>query len=153
MPPDGDWTGVFFSPTYGNLHLVKQGASLGGKWRTAAGDKWGEMHGEAVGNLFHFEWAETKIGMVGPSAKTTGRGYFVYTRPPGDNVDDEIKGEWGLGSEQTGVAWTAVKQRNAKPDPDSVVPDETQKLEGGGWDEDKKKKSGGGNKDKDEGWN
>jgi hypothetical protein len=155
MPESGEWTGVFFSPTYGHLHLVKEGATISGKWRNSPGDKWGEMHGEATGNLFLYEWAETKIGMVGPAAKTTGRGFFVYTRPPGDNVDDEIKGEWGLGSERTGVAWTAVKQRNVKPDPNSVMPDETQKLEGGGWDGEKKKKSGGGDKggDKDDGWN
>lgn len=155
MPEGGDWTGVFFSPTYGHLHLVKEGASANGKWRTTAGDKWGEMHGDATGNLYLYDWTETKIGMVGPAAKTTGRGYFVYTRPPGDNVDDEIKGEWGMANERTGVVWTAVKQRNQKPDPDSVVPDETQKLEGGGWDDEKKKKSGGGDKggSKDDGWN
>jgi hypothetical protein len=135
--------------------VLQEGATISGKWRNSPGDKWGEMHGEATGNLFLYEWAETKIGMVGPAAKTTGRGFFVYTRPPGDNVDDEIKGEWGLGSERTGVAWTAVKQRNVKPDPNSVMPDETQKLEGGGWDGEKKKKSGGGDKggDKDDGWN
>jgi hypothetical protein len=136
-------------------HLVKEGATVSGKWRNAAGDKWGEMSGEATGNLFLFEWKETKIGMVGPSATTNGRGYFVYTRPPGNNVNDEIKGEWGLGSERTGVSWSAVKQRNMRPDPNSVMPDETQKLEGGGWDESNKKKSGGGgdSDSKDDGWN
>jgi hypothetical protein len=153
MPEGGEWTGVWFSPTYGNLHLVKEGGSISGKWRTAAGDKWGEMHGEATGNVFRFEWKETKIGMVGPSATSTGRGFFQYNRPPGENVDDELKGEWGLGADSTGVAWTAVKQRNAKPDPDSVVPDETQKIEGGGWDEDKKKSGGGKSAGSDDGWN
>jgi hypothetical protein len=156
MPDGGEWTGVYYSPTYGHLHLVKEGASLSGKWRTAAGDKWGEMAGEATGNLFHFEWKETKIGMVGPMATTTGRGYFQYVRPPGGNVEDEIRGEYGLGTDQTGVPWTAVKQRNAKPDPKSVMPDETQKVEGGGWDDEKKKSHGGGKSDEkgsDEGWN
>ncbi|HVU01346.1 MAG TPA: hypothetical protein VHE30_06325 [Polyangiaceae bacterium] len=152
MPEGGEWTGVYFSTTYGYLHLVKEGATVSGRWRNAAGDKWGEMSGEATGNLFLFDWKENKIGMVGPSASTTGRGYFVYTRPPGENVNDEIKGEWGLGSERTGVSWTAVKQRNMKPDPASVMPDETQKLEGGGWDE-SKKKSGGDSDSKDDGWN
>ena len=69
----------------------------------------------------------------------------------GDLVNDEIRGEWGLGQETSGVTWTAVKQRNAKPDPDSVVPDETQKLESGGWDDEKKKKSDGDKKSDD--WN
>jgi hypothetical protein len=157
MPEGGEWTAVFFSQTYGYLHLVKEGTSISGKWRTAAGDKWGEMHGEVNGNLFHFEWAETTIGMVGPSAKTTGRGYFQYVRPPSDDKQaDEIHGEWGLGMEQTGVAWTAVKQKNMKPDPDSVVPDETQSVQGGGWDEGKKKKQPAGDSDKggtSDGWN
>jgi hypothetical protein len=71
-------------------------------------------------------------------------------------VNDELKGEWGLGTEYTGVSWTAVKQRNVTPDPNSVMPDETQKAEGGGWDESKKKsggssESGGGSGDGD--WN
>jgi len=144
MPEGGEWTGVYFSPTYGHLHLVKEGSAISGKWRNAAGDKWGVMHGEVTGNLFAFEWKETKIGMVGPSATTSGRGYFQYIHPEGEHVNDEIHGQWGLGTESSGVTWDAVKQRNMKPDPDSVVPDETQKVEGGGWDEDKRKKSGGG---------
>ena len=153
MPEGGDWTGVYFSATYGHLHLVKEGSSVSGKWRTSAGDKWGEMHGDATGNLYKFEWKETTIGMVGPSATRSGLGYFLYTRPPGDNVNDEIKGEAGLGNEQTGVPWTAVKQRNMRPEPESVVPDETQKVESGGWDDEKKKSGGGGKDDKSEGWN
>ena len=151
MPDGADWSGVYFSPTYGNLHLVKEGSAVSGKWRTAAGDKWGAIHGEVTGNLLHYEWEETTIGMVGPSAKKTGRGYFQYVRPKGDMVNDEIRGEWGLGQQTTGVTWTAVKQKNAKPDPDSVVPDETQKLESGGWDDEKKKKSGDDKKSGD--WN
>ena len=138
MPDGGDWTGVYYSPTYGNLHLIKEGSAVSGKWRNAAGDKWGQLHGEVTGNLLSYEWEETTIGMVGPSAKKKGRGYFQYVRPSGDNPNDEIHGEWGLGQELTGVTWTAVKQRNAKPDPDSVVPDETQKLENSNWDEPKK---------------
>lgn len=150
MPEGGEWTGVYFSPTYGHLHLVKEGGAISGKWRNASGDKWGEMHGEVVGNLFKFEWRETKVGMVGPSATTNGKGYFQYVKPPGENVNDEIKGEWGLGNAWTGVSWSAVRQRNQKPDPDSVVPDEVEMPkgeQGGGWDEPKKKKSGGGKGD------
>ncbi|HEX4475211.1 MAG TPA: hypothetical protein VH142_09050 [Polyangiaceae bacterium] len=156
MPEGAEWSGVYFSPTYGNLHLIKDGATASGKWRTAAGDKWGELSGNVTGDLFTFEWKETTIGMVGPSAMKTGRGYFKFVRPPGEHVNDEIHGEWGLGTTDYGVSWDAVKQRNAKPDPDSVVPDETQRLEGNGdWDSDKRKKSGGGGDDKktDDGWN
>lgn len=145
MPAGGDWTGVYYSPTYGTLHLVKEGASVSGKWRTAAGDKWGEMHGEADGDLFKYEWKETTIGMVGPTASRTGKGYFRYVVPPGDNSEHEIKGEWGLGGSDAGNPWSAIKQRNQKPDPNSVMPDETQKVQGEGWDE-----SGGGHPKSDQ---
>jgi hypothetical protein len=145
MPEGAEWTGVYYSPTYGNLHLIKEGENVSGAWRTAAGDKWGEMHGEANGDLYKYEWKETTIGMVGPSATKTGRGYFKYIRPPGDNVNDEIKGEWGLNAGQTGLPWSAVKQRNQNPDLKSILPDETQKVEGTNWDEGKK--HGGGSSD------
>ena len=154
MPEGAEWTGVYYSATYGHLHMIKEGSAVSGKWRNAAGDKWGALHGEVTGNLLKYEWEETTIGMVGPSAKKTGKGYFQYVRGKGDNPNDEIHGEWGLGKEWTGVTWDAVKQRNAKPDPDSVVPDETQKTEGGGWDDEGKKKSGGGGGDKkSDDWN
>lgn len=144
MPEGGDWTGVFFSATYGHLHLVKDGGAIAGRWRNAAGDKWGEMAGEVVGDLFKFEWKETKIGLVGPAASSRGRGYFKYVRPEGEHVNDEIRGEWGLGEEFSGVSWTAVKQRNMLPDLKSVAPDETQRIEGGGWDDQKKSPAAGG---------
>jgi hypothetical protein len=154
MPEGGDWSGVFYNQLYGDLHMLKEGENIHGAWRTANGEKWGEMHGEANGNLFKFEWKETTIGMVGPSATRNGRGYFQYIRPPGDNVNDEIKGEWGLNSEQTGVPWTAVKQRNRNPDFKAVLPDETQKVQGtGNWDEEKKSGGGGGDdKKKGDDW-
>ena len=154
MPEGAEWTGVYYSPTYGNLHMVKEGSAVSGAWRNAAGDKWGQLHGDVTGNLLHYEWEETTIGMVGPSAKKTGRGYFQYVRPKGDNVNDEIHGEWGLGQEMTGVVWTAIKQRNAKPDLKSVVPDEAEKQGEGNsnWDE-PKKPSGGGDDKKSDDWN
>ena len=151
MPEFGDWTGVYFSATYGHLHLVREGDNLMGKWRTAAGEKWGSMHGKAEGDLFKYEWEETTIGMVGPSATRRGHGYFKYVT--GEN--DEIRGEWGLNEDYKGVSWTAIKQKNQTPDPSSVVPDETQRVQGEGWDESGKKKqpAGEGEGDKkSEGW-
>jgi hypothetical protein len=153
MPEGAEWTGVYYSPTYGNLHMVKEGSAVSGAWRNAAGDKWGLLHGEVTGNLLHYEWEETTIGMVGPSAKKKGRGYFQYVRPKGDNVNDEIHGEWGLGNEVTGVVWTAIKQRNAKPDLKSVVPDEAEKQGEGGSNWDESKKPSGGDDKKSDDWN
>lgn len=128
LPPEGDWSGVFYSPLYGHLHLVKDGNSVSGKWRTQAGDKWGELHGEVTGDLLKYKWVEHKIGMVGPGATTEGRGYFKYVVPPGENVNHEIRGEWGLEKSEIGNKWEAVRQRNMLPDPDSVKPDETERI-------------------------
>ena len=144
MPGGGDWTGVYYSPLYGHLHLIREGDSVIGKWRTAAGDKWGEMHGTANGDLYKYEWKETKIGMVGPNATSNGRGYFKYVIPD-DNSEHQIKGQWGLGKDETGQVWEAIKQRNQSPDPASVMPDETEQRKEG-WEESEEKapKSEGG---------
>ena len=128
LPPTGDWSGVFYSPLYGHLHLVKEGGSVSGKWRTTGGDKWGELHGEVTGDLLKFKWVEHKIGMVGPGATTEGRGYFKYYVPAEENANHEIRGEWGLDRSEVGNPWEAIRQRNMLPNPDSVKPDETEKV-------------------------
>ncbi|HTM45786.1 MAG TPA: hypothetical protein VL137_12580 [Polyangiaceae bacterium] len=135
MPADGEWTGVYYSTVYGHLHLVKEGDTISGKWRTTNGDKWGEMSGKVTGDLFRYEWREHIIGVVGPTSTTSGQGYFRYVVPKGDNVEHEIHGEWGLGMSNAGQKWDAVKQRNQQPDPDSVMPDETQGASVDEWDE------------------
>jgi hypothetical protein len=135
MPAGEDWSGVYYSPVYGMLHLVLEGDTLSGAWRTAAGDSWGEMSGKVNGDIFKYEWTEHKIGMVGPHSSTHGRGYFRYTMPKaGDPA--EITGEWGLNTDEVGNTWKATKQVNQKPDPKSVRPDEVEgRVEGGGWDD------------------
>jgi hypothetical protein len=140
MPEAGEWTGVYYNPVFGHLHLVKEGNTISGKWRTTAGDKWGELSGEVVGDLLRYQWQEHVIGAVGASAGTGGHGYFRYVVPKGTNVDHEIHGEWGLNAEEAGQKWDAIKQRNQKPDPTSVMPDETQSVSGDSWDESKKEK-------------
>lgn len=148
LPPEGDWSGVFYSPLYGHLHLVKDGGAVSGKWRTTAGDKWGELHGEVTGDLLKYKWVEHKIGMVGPGATSEGRGYFKYIVPPGENVNHEIKGEWGLEKSEVGNPWEAVKQRNMLPNPDSVKPDETEKVNmPDEWDSEGPPKPAGGDTD------
>jgi hypothetical protein len=136
MPEGGEWTGVYYSTLYGHLHLIKEDTTISGRWRTANGDKWGEMNGTVTGDLFTYEWQEHTIGVVGPSATTSGHGYFRYVIPAGENVEHEIRGEWGLGASNAGQKWTAIKQRNVQPDPDSVMPDEFQShQEVDEWDE------------------
>jgi hypothetical protein len=92
------------------------------------------MHGKVTGDVFRFEWVEHRIGAVGPSASSNGHGYFRYSVPPGDHVEHEIKGEWGLGMSDAGQTWEAIRQRNQQPDPDSVMPDEHQRVETSEWD-------------------
>ncbi len=149
MPSDGDWRGVYYDTVYGYLHITSSGESAMGKWRTAAGDKWGEMSGKVDGDLFTYDWTEHRIGIVGPAATSSGKGYFKYVVPEGDNVDHEIHGEWGMDQNEAGYHWSAVKQRNMKPDPNSVMPDETQtSVEGADWDGDKKSKNAAGGEKK-----
>lgn len=144
LPVGGDWQGVYYSPVYGYLHLVKEGNSVSGKWRTADGSAWGELHGTVTGDLLKYEWIEHKIGLVGPSATSKGRGYFKYSSPK-EGEAHEIQGEWGLNQDETGSSWQAVKQQNMRADPDSVMPDELEgRGVGGGWDEGEGKPAGGG---------
>ena len=124
MPAGAKWAGVYYHSVYGYLHITETGTGLVGRWKTSDGTRWGELSGSTEGNLAKFEWTEHKMGMVGPSSITKGKGYFVYTRPTGDNVDDELHGEWGLEDSETGNSWDCVKQRNQKPDLKSVHGDE-----------------------------
>jgi hypothetical protein len=134
MPQGGEWQGVYFSPLYGYLHIVTDGKAVNGAWRTAAGDAFGELHGEIDGNVLKYEWKERRIGAVGADAVKKGKGYFVYTIPK-EGEAHEIHGEWGLGDDTGGNKWQAVKQKNMPPDLKSVQPDEYEgRVNGGGWD-------------------
>jgi len=139
MPEGATWRGVYYSQVYGNLNLVEEGDEVKGAWRTTAGEAWGELHGKADGALLKYQWTEHRIGMVGPSADKRGKGYFVYIRPGSDTKDpDQIKGQWGLGDNESGNKWEAVKQTNVEPDLKSVMPDEVERgaaVTSGGWDE------------------
>ena len=134
MPDGGDWAGVYYSPLYGYLHMITDGDSVTGAWRTAAGDAYGEMSGKTDGNLLTYEWKERKIGAVGADALKQGKGYFVYSIPKAEE-SHEIQGEWGLGQSDAGNTWEAVKQKNMPPDLKAVQPDEYEgRVSGGGWD-------------------
>ncbi len=137
MPEKGEWTGVYYSPVYGYLHLVKEGTNVSGRWLTTSGASWGELHGNALGDVLRYSWTEYKIGQVGAAAKTSGRGYFRYVVPKeGEIGNDELEGEWGAGQSDAGNPWNAIKQRNRIPDPDSIAPDASEAgASTGGWDE------------------
>lgn len=134
MPEGADWTGVYFDSVYGYFHIVQEGKVISGKWIRPQKDKWGELHGEATGNVVKFTWTEYTIGAVGANAEKNGRGYFVYARPPGENVEDKFDGELGRGQSELGVKLSAIKQRNTNPDLGSIGGTGTKDLQGGDWD-------------------
>ena len=139
MPSGATWDGVYYSELYGYLHLVQKGGStVVGKWERPHKDKWGELKGEVQGDLMRFEWSEYTKGLVGPNAKKTGKGYFKYKRPAGDNVDDKIEGEIGLEKNEVGDPWEAVHQRRVEPDLSSIGGTGAMDLGGGDWDKDGK---------------
>jgi len=129
MPAGGEWKGVYFNQTFGFLHVTTSGQSAQGSWRTAAGDKWGELYGEFEGDVLKYSWTEYKVGVVGPNAKSEGKGYFKYIIPT-EGEAHELKGEWGLGENAVGHSWDCVKQMNQEPDPASVRPNEMESAIG-----------------------
>ena len=141
MPAGAEWTGVYFNPLYGYLHLVQERDVISGKWIRPSKDRWGEVHGTATGDVIHFSWTEHTIGAIGPNANRSGKGYLKYKRPEGDNVDDTIDGEIGDGDDETGRdKWDGVKQRNVKPDLASIGGTGASDIGGGDWDTDSKEK-------------
>lgn len=135
MPESGEWTGVYYSQTYGYLHIIKETNHINGRWRTTAGDRWGELAGTVTGDLLRYEWTEHIIGQVGTAATRHGKGYFRYTEPKKGEAH-ELRGEWGLDEDEVGETWNAVKQKDKMPDFASIVPDETEVHgHGGGWDD------------------
>jgi hypothetical protein len=140
MPDGGDWTGVYFDPLYGYFHMVHEGKSVNGKWERPHKDKWGELHGEVTGNVLKFTWTEYTVGAVGAAASVSGKGYFVYARPEGENVDDKLDGEMGRGQDEIGSKVGATKQRLKVPDLDSIGGTGATDMGGGDWDGDNKEK-------------
>lgn len=140
MPQDGTWTGVWYSELYGYLHIVQDGNAVVGKWIRPHKDRWGELKGEATGDVLKFEWTEHVVDLVGPNANKSGRGYFKYKRPAGDNVDDTFSGETGFDKDEVGYPWDGVKQRNVKPDLESIGGGGAAEVGGGDWDSENSEK-------------
>lgn len=141
LPSGAKWDGVYFSELYGFLHIVNKGSShIKGRWERPHKDKWGEVDGEVTGDVLKFSWSEYTRGLVGPNAKRSGKGYFKYKRPEGNNVDDQIVGEIGTGEDEVGEPWDAIKQRNIPPDLDSIAGTGASDVGGGDWDSDNKEK-------------
>ncbi len=142
MPEGADWTGKYFDQVYGYFHIVQEGKTISGKWERPQKDKWAEFHGEATGNTVRFTWTEYTKGAIGVNSKREGRGYFVYKRPPGENVDDMIEGELGRNQDEVGDKISLVKQRNEMPDLGSIGGTQPTDFQGGDWDSGENKEKG-----------
>lgn len=121
MPEGESWTGVYFHPLYGYLHLTEQDTTVIGKWQRADKSAWGELSGTKVGNVLHFQWKEHKYGLVGAAAESRGRGVFVFK--PGANKIPELDGQFGVNEDEVGSEWHNIKQMNMKPDLNSISGD------------------------------
>ncbi len=119
MPEGESWTGVYFHPLFGYLHLVEEGDTVAGRWKRADGSAWGELTGTKTGNLYHYTWTEHKVGLVGPSANSTGKGYFVY-KPGKEKGVAELDGQYGLNGDEVGSDWHCIKQQRMQSDPKSI---------------------------------
>jgi hypothetical protein len=136
MPEGETWTGVYYHPAYGYLHMVEQdNNTVVGKWRKTDQSAWGRLSGTKTGNVLHFQWTETKYGLVGPSATSKGKGYFVYKM--GANEIAELDGQYGLDQDEVGSDWHCIKQQRMQPDLGSITGDVPGggSSTGGGWEE------------------
>lgn len=118
MPEGETWTGVYFHPVFGYLHLQEEGSSIVGRWMRTDHSHWGELSGTISGNVIHYTWREHQIGMVGASATTKGKGYFVYK--VNKEKIGELDGEYGLADSEVGSSWKNVKQLRMEPDLKSI---------------------------------
>jgi hypothetical protein len=118
MPEGEQWTGVYFHPQFGYLHLQEEGSNVVGRWKRTDHSHWGELSGTASGNLLHYTWKEHKIGMVGASATTHGKGFFLYKMNK-ENIG-ELDGQFGLNDSEVGSNWKNVKQVRMPPDLKSI---------------------------------
>ncbi|MGF1465824.1 MAG: hypothetical protein ACFCGT_06795 [Sandaracinaceae bacterium] len=113
MPEGGNFTGVWYSPQYGELHMVQTGNAVIGEY-TDDNDREGQIEGTVSGDVLRFEWSEERELVPGRPVAQRGRGYFRYLI--GEDEDHYIQGEWGYGAELTGGGpWRARRLRNREP--------------------------------------
>lgn len=144
MPEGGNWSGVYFSPQYGEMHLVQNGSAVRGRYKKD--ERTGDIQGEADGNLLEFQWVEYKALVSNRPQETRGHGYFQYFVDP-NSGDHVLKGRWGIGDNNTnGGEWNAYRSRTREPDPDSLR-DKTSGGEATDDDLDSDESSGGSSRD------
>lgn len=116
MPQGGSFTGIWYSPQYGEMHMVQNGATVIGRY--AKEEKTGRLQGTADGDLMRFEWTQARELIVGRPTTSKGRGYFRLAYDESEKAW-KVEGEWGDDTSETGGGpWSAVRSRKGKPDVD-----------------------------------
>jgi hypothetical protein len=114
MPPGGSFTGVWFSPQYGEMHIDQSGATAIGRY--TKDEREGRLQGSVEGDVLRFEWKESRELIVGRPTETKGHGYFKIFKKEDEDTWN-LQGEWGTdASESGGGPWTAVKSKTRRPD-------------------------------------
>jgi hypothetical protein len=113
MPEGGTFTGEYYSPQYGEMHMIQNGSAVVGEYKHE--QRSGKIQGEAEGDVLRFEWVERKAMVSNRPQESRGRGYFRYMIDSGSG-DHVIKGEWGPGDQETGGGpWNAYRMKNKEP--------------------------------------
>ena len=133
LPAGATFQGVWFNPTWGELHMVPNGNAIFARWRSDAHGVWGEMQGAISNDVIHFTWEEHKTGAVGPGSVRKGKGYFKYVPVEAPDMP-RLKGEWGLEPNEVGGGeWDCVLQKDVPPRPDKIGGDPDPTIDSG-WD-------------------
>lgn len=114
MPAGATFTGVWFSPQYGEMHIEQNGSSAIGRY--TKDERNGRIQGTVEGDVLRFEWTENRELIVGRPVETKGHGYFKIVQHQEDETWN-LDGRWGTdASEHNGGPWTAVKSKTRKPE-------------------------------------
>lgn len=133
MPEGGTFTGVWFSPQYGEMHIQQTGSSAVGRY--TKDEREGRIQGQVEGDVMRFEWTEERELIVGRPVETKGHGYFRIVK---DDVENtwKIVGEWGHDdADRGGGPWNAVKSKSRKPELGGEGGDTTSGSDSSGGDE------------------
>jgi len=116
MPEGGSFTGVWFSPQYGEMHIRQEGSTALGRY--TKDERVGRLQGRVEGDVLRFEWSEARELIVGRPVQTRGHGYFRIVKDDAEGTW-KLVGEWGNdAAERGGGPWNAVKSKTRKPDLD-----------------------------------
>lgn len=111
MPTGGTFTGVWFSPQYGQMDMVQTGEQVIAEY--TKDERRGRIEGTAQGNLMRFQWTERRELVSGVPQTNRGRGYFQLVH---DGEGFKIVGEWGIDDNELGGGpWNGVRSPRREP--------------------------------------